>query len=219
MLRHLQSSLQAEYGSPEYDTQTGTAIQDTTPSLQTQQDGAARDFLGTRGMVMSPLKIHTTNHMQVDDGEQQKSDSHVPFLSSSLPILKASLGTGLQVDILSSLSKSPPSPSWPGSNQPGGDPQRGQDNENGICDSIFRQVEDYIIKCFRTCGTLNLSFLSSRPSGPQRSVSEGAKAALYETSRSPDLRHPHEDIPELDAKTLLLGDVAENGGLCHRYFT
>lgn len=79
--------------------------------------------------------------------------------------------------------------------------------------AIFREVEDYIARCFVGCATLNNSFLLPRPpqvfkprtgSGPQprRQPSEPAPSPSFETDVF---------LSEFDAKTLLLGDIAENG--------
>lgn len=79
--------------------------------------------------------------------------------------------------------------------------------------AIFRDVETYIAHCFVGCATLNNSFLLSRPppsfkprtgSGPQprRQPSEPTPSPLFETDVF---------LSEFDAKTLLLGDIAENG--------
>jgi E3 ubiquitin-protein ligase HECTD2 len=79
--------------------------------------------------------------------------------------------------------------------------------------AIFRQVENYIARCFVGCATLNNSFLLSRPppnfkprtgSGAQsrRQPSEPVPSPLFEADVF---------LSEFDAKTLLLGDIAENG--------
>ena len=59
---------------------------------------------------------------------------------------------------------------------------------------------------------LNHSFLTPRPPpGPQRAASEGAQT-LLQHKRDPSFLHDESaGLSELDAKTLLLGDFAENG--------
>ena len=74
--------------------------------------------------------------------------------------------------------------------------------------SIFRPLENYIIACFARADSLNASFLTTTRPPLQRAVSEGAPVKTM-----PQLNRDDEPVPfpELDAKTLLLGDVAENG--------
>ena len=79
--------------------------------------------------------------------------------------------------------------------------------------AIFRHLESYIAGCFAGCATLNTSFLTPRPQ-PQ-------PADLVQSAENPDKIRVERRIAigsdgdgalsELDAKTLLLGDVAENG--------
>jgi E3 ubiquitin-protein ligase HECTD2 len=80
-----------------------------------------------------------------------------------------------------------------------------------FCDTIFRPVENYITSCFNGCATLNTSFLTVRPEF-NRAASEG-----HSTRPVPNQSHlspPRNDNAvtevEVDAKTLLLGDIAEN---------
>lgn len=215
VLRYLQSFLHAEDGPVEDISQTYNAIQDTPPTRRPQQDDASSKFTITGSMNSVPLKIHPVNRRRVDSSERQSSQSHTPFLSSSLPVVEAGFDISLQDDVLSSLSRSPPSASLPDLRQQTiRRHQQGQDTERGMCDSIFRPVEDYIVKSYRTCDTLNNSFLSSRPSAPQRAVSEGTMSTPYECIPSSNIPTFQGAIFEVDAKTLLLGDVAENGGLC-----
>lgn len=82
--------------------------------------------------------------------------------------------------------------------------------DRGYPKSIFRPLENYILACFNTCDCLNASFLTPRPSQPARAVSEGANVTASPT-KSDYLRVPEEFLPGLDAKTLLVGDFAENG--------
>ncbi|KAL8920075.1 MAG: hypothetical protein Q9208_006428 [Pyrenodesmia sp. 3 TL-2023] len=212
VLRYLQSFLHAEESPVEDISWTYNAIQDTPPTRRTQQGDASSKFTITGSMNSVPLKIHPMNRRRVDSSERQSLQSHTPFLSSSLPVVEAGFDISLQDDVLSSLSRSPPSAPLPDLRQQTiRRHQQGQDTEKGICDSIFRPVEDYIVKSYRTCDTLNNSFLSSRPSAPQRSVSEGTMTTPYGCIPSSNIPIFKGDIFEVDAKTLLLGDVAENG--------
>ncbi|KIX05548.1 uncharacterized protein Z518_06420 [Rhinocladiella mackenziei CBS 650.93] len=78
---------------------------------------------------------------------------------------------------------------------------------------IFRMVESYIAGCFVGCATLNNSFLTSKP--PQEPKARPSSATQPRRQLSEPTPTPSFDadvfLSELDAKTLLLGDVAENG--------
>ncbi|MCJ1313088.1 putative E3 ubiquitin-protein ligase [Agyrium rufum] len=75
---------------------------------------------------------------------------------------------------------------------------------------IFRSLENYITSSLHDCTCLNASFTPIRPSAPIRAASEGTKLRTVSSRREevPDEGTP---LSELDAKMLLLGDVAENG--------
>lgn len=78
--------------------------------------------------------------------------------------------------------------------------------------NLFKPLQEYIISSFGSFECINSSFSTLRPTMSSRSASEGG-------IRRP--MHPHhyerrtpasgESMSELDAKTLLLGDFAENG--------
>lgn len=83
-------------------------------------------------------------------------------------------------------------------------------NPNG---EIFRSVESYLAGCLTGCTPLNISFFSVKP-------------FVHREDRTPRHRHmrqkpsdvaltpssePEAFLSELDAKTLLLGDIGENG--------
>ena len=78
--------------------------------------------------------------------------------------------------------------------------------------AIFRPLESYIAGCFVGCATLNTSFFTIRPKQTNnRAASEGNsvrpgldRANAYNSDNDAPLS-------EVDAKTLLLGDFAENG--------
>ena len=74
---------------------------------------------------------------------------------------------------------------------------------------VFRQLEAYLIASLKNCDCLNASFLSVRPQ-PARASSEAS--ILTGQVQKLDLQADHEDaLFEFDAKTLLLGDIGENG--------
>jgi E3 ubiquitin-protein ligase HECTD2 len=75
--------------------------------------------------------------------------------------------------------------------------------------SIFEPLENYIISSFGTLECINNSFRTSRPSTTLRTVSEDKGK---NRNSIPDEKQVQSGgmLSELDAKTLLLGDIAEN---------
>lgn len=76
---------------------------------------------------------------------------------------------------------------------------------------VFLNLETYIISCLNGVECLNASFMTHRPSQPFRTASEGTVTRQAANSKSEDLCEDSSVFPDLDAKTLLLGDFAENG--------
>ena len=76
---------------------------------------------------------------------------------------------------------------------------------------VFKQLESYIIACLNDCDCLNDSFIGPRPSHPPRAASETSISA--DRSRKIEVNDSPVEDPmfEIDAKTLLLGDIGENG--------
>ncbi|KAI9753814.1 MAG: hypothetical protein M4579_004995 [Chaenotheca gracillima] len=92
---------------------------------------------------------------------------------------------------------------------------RGRQPDRQRSNAIFGPLEDYIVDSFRSWECINSSFPLApavRPGPPMRAVSEGSKRSLEGSSQ--DWPGEYEDtgaMSNLDAKTLLLGDFAENG--------
>lgn len=88
-------------------------------------------------------------------------------------------------------------------------------NLSGPSTEIFRLVEDYIAGCFVGCATLNTSFLTARPPHEPKARSGSGTILQPRRQHSEPVTNPVFEsdafLSELDAKTLLLGDVAENG--------
>lgn len=82
-------------------------------------------------------------------------------------------------------------------------------NANGA-KSLFKPLEDYIIASFGSFECVNSSFSTVRPRMVPRAASEGTKQSM---APPPSERYPRNEtqMSEMDAKTLLLGDFAENG--------
>jgi E3 ubiquitin-protein ligase HECTD2 len=77
--------------------------------------------------------------------------------------------------------------------------------------SIFRSLENYIISSFNGSDCVNHSFLLARPSHPPRAASEGIQSRPILRSENASSTRTDSPVFEIDAKTLLAGDVAENG--------
>lgn len=79
--------------------------------------------------------------------------------------------------------------------------------------AIFRSLESYIAGCCTGCTSFNISFFSVKPPATPDEKSNPAPGVRRQNSDSvttPQLE-VQDFISELDAKTLLLGDVVENG--------
>jgi len=77
---------------------------------------------------------------------------------------------------------------------------------------IFKPLEEYLVQCFKGAECLNASFTLSRPTSPPRFEPEVGKPYTSAPPASrPEMHKEDMNMSELDAKTLLLGDVAENG--------
>ncbi|CAD6592566.1 MAG: Putative E3 ubiquitin-protein ligase [Alectoria sarmentosa] len=76
---------------------------------------------------------------------------------------------------------------------------------------MFRPLEIYVVACFSSVECLNSSFLPVRSHHLLRAASEGASVEQCTARRAEDRFALEIPFPEMDAKTLLLGDFAENG--------
>ena len=78
--------------------------------------------------------------------------------------------------------------------------------------SIFRPLENHILACLSNFDCLNSSFLTPEPPQFARAASEGAALVEKRTvKRKEGCINAESSFPDMDAKTLLLGDFAENG--------
>ncbi|KAH0565910.1 hypothetical protein GP486_000690 [Trichoglossum hirsutum] len=88
----------------------------------------------------------------------------------------------------------------------------GDDGDEGYSygdESIFRPLERYILTCFASWECVNSSFIVDRPVLPVRAASEGTREGWKSIKGAS--KHHAAPMSGLDAKTLLLGDFAENG--------
>lgn len=76
---------------------------------------------------------------------------------------------------------------------------------------IFRTLENYIVACFEGIDCLNGSFLLVKPMLTTRAKSEGSMIPTLQNSEQGQLSELNATLSPVDAKTLLLGDFAENG--------
>jgi len=75
--------------------------------------------------------------------------------------------------------------------------------------SIFRPLENYLIACFTRVECLNRAFLAHKSPQFHRAASDSNAIEACKHSRFDQAAE--NSCPEMDAKTLLLGDFAENG--------
>jgi E3 ubiquitin-protein ligase HECTD2 len=79
-----------------------------------------------------------------------------------------------------------------------------------VAKTIFRSLETYLAACLNGCECLNASFSLSRNPYPVRASSEASLLA-GKPKRKEVVKAFDASLSSLDAKTLLLGDFAENG--------
>ncbi|KAH7356860.1 ubiquitin-protein ligase-like protein E3 [Rhexocercosporidium sp. MPI-PUGE-AT-0058] len=87
---------------------------------------------------------------------------------------------------------------------------QGQQDRPSPAKNIFKSLEDYIITSFGSFECINSSFSTVRPSMVPRAQSEGMRRNVTAPLADRSARQETE-LSEMDAKTLLIGDFAENG--------
>ena len=87
----------------------------------------------------------------------------------------------------------------------------GMNEDHNLAVPIFRAVENYVADAFIGCSALNSSFFSVKPHRQGNAPSERpARKQQSEPTITPSFE-PDVFLSDLDAKTLLVGDIAENG--------
>ena len=86
-----------------------------------------------------------------------------------------------------------------------------QESELNHAKSIFRPLESYLVACLSDLDCLSVSFSVSRPSLPTRAASEGTPNMAHKSMKPNASAGLETSLSGIDAKTLLLGDFAENG--------
>ncbi|KAL8727840.1 MAG: hypothetical protein Q9166_005786 [cf. Caloplaca sp. 2 TL-2023] len=177
------------------------------------QNDMNKDNVDTKKFSIASLDLNDACGRSTHRHERQQQHLDLPSLPSSWPTRSLQAGFESSTPIGKSLpSRYRPSISYAAPDQPSGQRVRTLQNKaRDYSHLVFRPLEDYIVRCFRSCDHLNESFSISKPAGPIRSISEGTMTALNQVPRASNLPDYGADIFELDAKTLLLGDVAENG--------
>ena len=112
-----------------------------------------------------------------------------------------------------SPSRAPPPPPTRGSSSGARDGliADSQPQAQDLSQSIFRSLENYIIACFTSVDCLNTSFANHQSLQLRRAASDTTTVETSSTFNSEGYVSSDCPFPELDAKTLLLGDFAENG--------
>ena len=173
---------------------------------------------GTLGNAHDHLMQNTKETVETDSYENglgtQNTISSVPSTvlpSSSLAELK--LNTAYVSRDHTKLPPSrapPPPPEYLQCNPCGNSSEKLETISSDFSSTLFRPLGRYIATCFINCEILNASFLNFRPEPPLQTSSEDSVK-----SNSPsELGNSYDDgapLSELDAKTLLLGNFAENG--------
>ena len=85
-----------------------------------------------------------------------------------------------------------------------------QIRQTNIAKNLFKPLEDYIIVSFGSFECVNSSFSTARPHMAPRAASEGTRQPTAPPLSEKNPRNENQ-LSEMDAKTLLIGDFAENG--------
>ena len=168
-------------------------------------------------MYLQSRLDHGFDHIPRHGYIRNRLDDSKNSLASSLLGDSAleSLNHGQAAHTMPSPSRSPPPPPQPALQAPSfkitsSASECPQLHSKGLPRLNFWLLENYIVACFSSVECINTSFLNVRPH-LHRAASEGTVLKKCTTPRAED-PFTHEPIfPELDAKTLLLGDFAENG--------
>lgn len=158
----------------------------------------------------------------------RSSNTIQPFCSQDPSIRPTMHSTSLLADLQSSISqdrlttsprpvqqppsRAPPPPPTAVVNEPSTKPSEMLgETSTDLSTVIFRPLENYIVACFAHCNILNASFPISAPSPLPRVASDANPKQSSQTSRFGKWNDDETSFSEIDAKTLLLGDFAENG--------
>ncbi|KAL8710334.1 MAG: hypothetical protein Q9220_005104 [cf. Caloplaca sp. 1 TL-2023] len=208
VILYLQSLVSADDATSKTDIPTnGLDLRTSTSALEIQEPNHGRLANMRRDTTGLPSVGDKYKDGNLGPGAQDPL-RHLPLLSRSLPVQIPGPELAWMHDIDDSLTQSI---SLPQDDQAISPSQERRQPETTSCHSVFRPLENYIIHCFRSCENLNNAFRVARPTPPKRCFSDGTAPAISRECGTLGLRNEEEKIFEPDAKTLLLGDVAENG--------
>lgn len=166
--------------------------------------------------LQSRLEHGFDHHPQRAHVQEKRDDSAYPSLLS-LPGRSRleNSNAGQTPPVMPSPSRAPPPPpsaseasSFKMNSAASGTPQEHAKEPPRL---MFRQLESYIVACFSSVECLNASFSTVRSHHLLRAASEGTILEKCTAPKAEDRFAQETPSPELDAKTLLLGDFAENG--------
>lgn len=194
--------------------------QSESPQNGTDNDEELPENLCLTESNVAPLSVPHLAHVPSQHGSHlnyqsfQKipsQDSHNPpshqFSSSTPGNFFSRHKSSKEKEISLSLIKNSPASFCEASEKDAEIQQRIAHNAN----KIFKPLEDHIVSAFGSFECVNSSFCTARPNYIPRAMSEGPKcdSHTYQTIERKSIAETQ--ISEMDAKTLLLGDFAENG--------
>ena len=167
-----------------------------------------RDSHWQRAEAPHRLEEPLLGHVTVDVGNQKNLSPLIPK-------------QGRQQSPSPSPARPPPIPPVARSDQPTNpaSPDASRLRSNSAT-TIFGDLEKYIVSCLNGIECLNASFLIAKPPAPTRAKSETSMVPVLQSLGRGENDGLDVALSSVDAKTLLLGNVAENGtwwtGTCIR---
>jgi E3 ubiquitin-protein ligase HECTD2 len=136
-----------------------------------------------------------------------------PLASSDSTLLPAFVPISIAERPRTAVARSADQPCFETIGRAGSDDEAGSKQQKASNSSIFRSLESYIAGCFTGCATLNTSFIPIRlANSTGERITPGKPPEKPSSTRARGSNSDTEaPLSEVDAKTLLLGDFAENG--------
>lgn len=191
---------------------------------QAASSGVSAPYNGSRNRYLQPEARHANHHEfhERTDGATSNGDYTSKYVFEHQPTLKPnpSRSSPTTRSYSSSYPERPPPPAKPLDAHMA---MRNQDTLlNRLCEPkrIFKPLEEYIVKAFSSLDSINSSFVLHQAAPDvcgaeqirQKPVPRrGRPGSRTDPINSRDGAQPDNPIDEIDAKMLLLGDVAENG--------
>jgi E3 ubiquitin-protein ligase HECTD2 len=195
---------------PPWRSENGGIMAEVGEKLYTEQVPGANSTIqpfqpSSRPIIPVPSRLDARSRIPYD---LRRSDS-LPYSRSSPEGLLTAHMEGRDRELRSPVSRDIGPTCVVGRQVRQGDEQ-GLRLRTSVPRHLFRSLEDYIFIAFGSIERLNTSFSTVRPSLAPRAASEGAKRMMQHPPLDRQAR-TETQLSELDAKTLLLGDFAENG--------